>query len=355
MVPLVPVIVIEESPKATAFVAVSVSVEVFPVVLLGLKVPVTPVGSPVALIVIEPLNPELRTRVTSMALLDPGTSTCGLGLAVTPKLPVGCTFTVTTRLRTNTPSTAVIRTLKLPSGVPVLVVTVMVEEPAVVLLGLNPILTPLGGVDALSVTGVASPPERASDTVNSTAPPGATVCDPGLTLISRSGPESRRIVARSGLLLPLHKPVLKEVPMLVHPAGIGLLGKHTACVVPMGSPLTFSRLSRFLGGPIQSPVRSLISVITHPLGRAPPSLHAPRLAPDTNVSILSIVFTLLGLFGQVEKLTRVEMCIVTHPLGLVVPVQTVFCCWAKLLAFNTHIRIAMNNKVLRCNTINLPA
>jgi hypothetical protein len=352
IVPLVPVIVIEESPKATALVAVSVSVEVFPVVLLGLKLAVTPEGSPVTLIAIEPLNPELRASVTSMALLAPGTSTCGLGLATTAKLPVGCTVTVTKRLRTNTPSTAVIWTLKLPSGVPVLVVTVIVEEPAVVLLGLNPILTPLGGVDALSVTGVESPPENTSDTVNCTAPPGATVCNPGLTLISRSGPESRRISAWSGELLP-HKLVV-EVPMFVHPVGIGLLGKHTKCVAPIGSPITLRRSSSFWGGPIQSPVTPVISVITHPLGRALPSLHANKLAPDTNVLICSIVFTLLGLFGQFEKLVSVLMCIVTHPAGLVVPVQTSCCCWAKLLAFNTHIRTAMNS-ILPCNTINLPA
>jgi hypothetical protein len=89
MMPLVPVIVIEASPKATAFVAVSVSVEVFPEVLLGLKLPETPEGSPDTLIVTEAVNPGARLRVTSMVLLAPGTSTCGLGLATTAKLPVG--------------------------------------------------------------------------------------------------------------------------------------------------------------------------------------------------------------------------------------------------------------------------
>lgn len=74
-------IVIEKVPKATAFVAVNVRMEVFPVVLLGLKVPVTPAGRPETLNPTEEPNPGARMMETLMALLAPGTRTCGLGLA----------------------------------------------------------------------------------------------------------------------------------------------------------------------------------------------------------------------------------------------------------------------------------
>lgn len=123
---------------------------------------------------------------------------------------------------------AVIWILKGPIGVPALVATVIVEELAVVLFGLKVMLTPLGGVDALNVTGSVSPPERVSDTVKSNDPPGDTLAEVGLTAIDKSAPESRRIVAM--LLLfptPPQRVASVERPILVHPVGIGLLGKHT--------------------------------------------------------------------------------------------------------------------------------
>lgn len=81
--------VIEKLPKATAFVAVNVRMEIFPVVLPGLNVPVTPEGRPETLnATVEP-NPGARMMETPMALLAPGTRTCGLGLAASTKLPLG--------------------------------------------------------------------------------------------------------------------------------------------------------------------------------------------------------------------------------------------------------------------------
>jgi len=58
-------------PNVAALEAVKVTVELVPVVEGGLKVAVTPLGSPVALKATLPANPPTRVTVSVLAALAP--------------------------------------------------------------------------------------------------------------------------------------------------------------------------------------------------------------------------------------------------------------------------------------------
>jgi hypothetical protein len=95
-------------------------------------------------------------------------------------------FKVTEALRITVPFCPVIVNPKFPSVAPVFVVTVMVEEPPVVLAGLNVALVPLGSPNAPNVTAPPNPPVRLIRIVNVAVPPATTACEGGLAIREKS-------------------------------------------------------------------------------------------------------------------------------------------------------------------------
>jgi hypothetical protein len=136
--------------------AASVNTLLFPVVLLGLKLAVTPVGSPLALsvtalvklvrvmlIVLVPLVPRLTVRLE------------GLGASAKFGVAVWLTVSAIVVVRVRPPPVPVIVTVTGPPSVAVLeAASVSVLLLPVVLLGLKVAVTPVGKPLALNVTAL---------------------------------------------------------------------------------------------------------------------------------------------------------------------------------------------------------
>jgi hypothetical protein len=135
--------------------AVNVAVAELPVVAVaGLKATVTPVGSPVALIVTAPVK-LVRVIAIVEAPLAPCATDSEPGDAATVKVCVAPSFTVseTAVLRVNAPEVAVSVTVAAPIVAVLDAVKVAVTElPVVAADGLNATVTPAGSPVALMVT-----------------------------------------------------------------------------------------------------------------------------------------------------------------------------------------------------------
>jgi hypothetical protein len=186
VVPEVAVIVTVAAPSVAVPEAVKVAVTEFPVVAAdGLKATVTPVGSPVALIVTAPVK---LVRVIAMvdAPLPPCATDSDPGDAAIVKVCVATSFTVsdTEVVRVSVPEVAVKVTVAAPSVAVLDAVNVAVTElPVVAVDGLNATVTPAGSPLAVMVTApvklvraIATVVEAVAPRVTETAPgEGVTV------------------------------------------------------------------------------------------------------------------------------------------------------------------------------------
>jgi hypothetical protein len=156
--PPTPVTVTVAAPRAAALEAVRVSVLLVPVAEAGLKLEVTPLGNPLALmatllvkfarlivIVLTPVAPRFTVRLA--------------GLAESVKL--GAT-TVRTNVveRVSPPPAPLMVTLAVPTAAVLDAAKVNVLLPPVVEVALKVAVTPLGNPVALKATASAKPPVR---------------------------------------------------------------------------------------------------------------------------------------------------------------------------------------------------
>jgi hypothetical protein len=154
-IPEVPLIRIVNVPVVALLVADSVSV-LTPVVLLGLKEAVTPRGSPAADKLTAPVNPFCGVMLIVDVTLPPRARLNEFGEAEIAKFGGAVTVSETEVLCDNPPELPVIVIEKVPRAAVLLAVNVSVLAP-VVLVGLNPAVTPLGSPAAERLTLLLNP------------------------------------------------------------------------------------------------------------------------------------------------------------------------------------------------------
>jgi hypothetical protein len=160
--------------EATAMVMVEVPA---PVMLVGLKDTVTPVGAPDEVSAIAELKPPVTVEVMVLVPLLPAATVTLLGEA--DKLKPGCEAAFTVRLMVVVsvvePLVPVTVTVEVPVVAVALAVKVSVELPAPVTeVGLNAAVTPEGRPEAENVTAESNPPETATVMVEVAVEPWVT-------------------------------------------------------------------------------------------------------------------------------------------------------------------------------------
>ena len=160
--PPTPVRVTVAGPVVAVLDAAKVRELAFPVVDVGLKDDVTPVGNPLALNATLPVNPPVRVIVIVAIPLAPRLTVRLVGLAVSEKSGV-CGAT-TVRLivveRVSPPPVPVMLTGNTPIVAVAEAVKVTVLLVPVVEAGLKPAVTPAGNPLALNATLPVKPPTR---------------------------------------------------------------------------------------------------------------------------------------------------------------------------------------------------
>jgi hypothetical protein len=183
----VAVIVTFAAPSVAVLEAVNVAVTALPVVAVaGLNATVTPVGSPVALIITPPVKLVRLIAIEVPALAPRATET---GLADTVKSPVAVTLsdTVAVRESAGEADVAVIAKLAMPSVAVLDALNVAVTElPVVGVAGFSTTVTPLGSGPTLNVTGPVKL-VRVIVSVVGTLPPRTNASDPGDAATAKSG------------------------------------------------------------------------------------------------------------------------------------------------------------------------
>ncbi len=144
--PPVPLMFTLDIPVAAALDAVSVSELLPPIVEVGLKVAVTPLGSPLALSATLPVNPPVRVIVMALAPLAPRLMVRLDGPADNEKSGVGGALTIRLRLveRVRPPPEPLIVKLNAPVAAALDAVSVSALLPPVAEGGVNVAVTPLG-------------------------------------------------------------------------------------------------------------------------------------------------------------------------------------------------------------------
>jgi hypothetical protein len=167
--PEVPVIVTVTGPPTVAVPeAVRVSTLVLAVVGLGLKLAVTPLGSPVAASVTPPVNPFAGVTVTvSLVLVVPCTMDNVPAVGESEKVGAALTVSAIVVVSVSEPETPEMVTA---TGPPVVAVPEAVRvstlDSVVVGLGLKLAVTPLGSPLAESVTPELNPPAGVTEMVS---------------------------------------------------------------------------------------------------------------------------------------------------------------------------------------------
>jgi hypothetical protein len=151
--PLVPVTVTVAAPRVAVLEAAKVSVALFPVVEVGLKLAVTPLGNPLALKATLPVKPPVRVIVIVLAPLAPRLTVRLVGLAANEKSGV-CGW-VTVRLivdvRVRPPPVAVMAPVAAPRVAVLEQVKVSTLLEPVTGFGLKLAVQPLGNPLALKL------------------------------------------------------------------------------------------------------------------------------------------------------------------------------------------------------------
>jgi len=159
-----------EVPTGVLPVVVTVNVELpAPVTVVGEKLAVAPVGSPLALNVTTPPNPFNAPMLAVYVVALPTFTVCVLGLAdIVKSGGGGCVFTtkLTVVECVKVPLVPVMVKVEVPTGVPPVVVTVNVELPApVTVVGEKLAVAPVGSPLALNAMEPEKPDNAAVLTV----------------------------------------------------------------------------------------------------------------------------------------------------------------------------------------------
>ncbi len=165
--PLVPVIVSANVPVAAEAVVVIVSVEVLPVVLVGLNEAVAPAPSPETVKPTAPMNPPVRVIAMVYEVVCPCMMLRLAGVALMVKFAAGAVVTtsVAEAVWVSVPLVPVIVSGYVPVGVDDAVVTLSAELAPLAVVGLNVPAAPVGRPATLKVTAPANPPVRVMFTV----------------------------------------------------------------------------------------------------------------------------------------------------------------------------------------------
>src|SRR5262245_55877900 len=189
--PPVPLMVMVVEPKTAVPDAVKVTVLLVPVVEDGLKLAITPVGNPVALIATLLAKPPVRVIVIALVPLAPWLIVRLVGLVESEKSGVAGAFTV--RLidvvRVKPPPVPVTITVAGPVAAVVEAARVRVVLVPVVEVGLKLAVTPLGRPLALKATLPVNPFKRVTVMVLVPLAPRLTVKLEGLDESEKSGLE----------------------------------------------------------------------------------------------------------------------------------------------------------------------
>ena len=157
-----------------------------PVMDVGLKLPLGPVGNPLTLSATLPANPFTTVVEAVYVVLVPAVMVREAGVAESEKSGA-FTISVTVALRGRPPLVPVIVSGKLPPGVVLEVITVSVDEPAPVIeAGLKLPEAPEGNPLTLRATLPAKLFKAVVDTVYVVPPPGVTVWELGVAATVKS-------------------------------------------------------------------------------------------------------------------------------------------------------------------------
>ena len=182
VVPLVPFIVMVCVPSAALLLTVILIVEVpAPVIELGLKLMVTPLGCPVADNEMAESKPPVTVVVTvvPLELLRATVSEDGDALREKPAL-ILVTVSETVVVSVVLPEVPVTVMLYVPVAVEEATVMVIVELPVPVIeVGLKVTVTPVGWPEADKVTAELNPPDTVLEMVEVPALPSTTVTEAG--------------------------------------------------------------------------------------------------------------------------------------------------------------------------------
>ena len=148
------------APKVAALEAVKVKVLLVPVVEIGLKLAVTPLGNPLALKATLPVKAPTRVMAIVLATLAPRFTVRMVGVALSDKSGAWFTVTINCVERVNPPPVPVTVTVIIPSVAELDAVRVSALLVPVVVAGLNVAVTPLGNPLALKATLAENPPLR---------------------------------------------------------------------------------------------------------------------------------------------------------------------------------------------------
>jgi hypothetical protein len=165
--PLVPVTVTFVVPVVAVAEAASVNTVLAPVVLVGLKVAVTPVGSALVVKATAPVKPPVRVIVTVLVPLAPWLIDKLIGEAESEKSAgvIGVTVNATVTVWLSEPLVPVTVTFVIPVVAVADAASVNTVLAPVVLVGLKVAVTPLGRVLVVKATAPAKPPVRVIVTV----------------------------------------------------------------------------------------------------------------------------------------------------------------------------------------------
>jgi hypothetical protein len=158
--PPVPVMVMVAAPTEAALEAVKVKAPLVPVVEVGLKLAVTPLGNPLAPKATLSVNPPTRVTEIVLAALAPRFTVRLEGVAETEKSGAWLTVIINCAARVNPPPVPVTVTVIIPIVAALDAVRVSELLVPVVVAGLNVAVTPLGSPLALKATLEEKPPLR---------------------------------------------------------------------------------------------------------------------------------------------------------------------------------------------------
>jgi hypothetical protein len=190
--PLVPVTVTVAAPSVAVLEAAKVSVALFSVVEVGLKLAVTPLGNPLALKATLPVKPPVRVIVIVLAPLAPRLTVRLVGLAANEKSGVGGLVTVRliVDVRVRPPPVAVMAPVAAPRVAVLEQVKVSTLLEPVTGFGLKLAVQPLGNPLTLKLIGPVKPPMRVTGIVIVPLAPRLIVRLVGLGEIEKSGLET---------------------------------------------------------------------------------------------------------------------------------------------------------------------
>lgn len=262
--PLVPVIVIGKVPVGAFLATVSVKSELpAPVMEVGLKLPVTPVGIPVAVRAMAESNPPVTLVETTAKPLWPCSRKPEVGETEMANVPVGAAVTVseTVAVWVMPPPVPVTVMVYVPVAVVEVTASVSVDVPepgAAMEAGLRVAVTPVGAPVAVKAIAELKPPETVVVSVDAPLLPCTTETDAGEAASVKAGVATAvtvsEIVAEWVMLSPLPVTVMLYVPVAVVEAtakvtvevpepGAAIDVGLKLTVTPVGAPVAVSAIA----------------------------------------------------------------------------------------------------------------